>query len=357
MSLVVKDRFGAAADPELPSLALALDPLEVKRQFKKGLPRLAGEGGVVRVRRIRVTRYKPGRRCVVEYDVRVERPGVPREATTLIGKIRAGRSGAAAYHEVDAFWRRGFAADASDGISVAEPIAALKEHQMWLQRKVPGKLAAELLAEPGGAALGPRIAEAAHKLHRAGVPARRRHTMADELRILRACLESVAHERPGWAPRLERVLDNCHRVAATTPEPTPVGIHRDFYADQVIVEGSRLHLIDFDLYCLGDPGLDIGNFLGHVTEQSLRELGDPEALTPVENAIEERFVELSGEAVRPSVRAYAALTLARHIYLSMQLRKRRRLTQRLLELCEERLEGQARASFPVRRRSLALRAP
>lgn len=344
MTIVVKDRFGAATDPALPSLALVLDPVEVKRRFRNGLPRLAGEGGIVRVRRIRVTRYKPGRRCVVEYDVRVDRPDAPREASTIIGKIRVARSGTADYRLLDAFWRSGFDAAASDGISVAEPLAALTRHRMWLQRKVTGRLAGDLLTQPGAAVLGRRIAEAAHKVHAAGVPARRRHTMADELRILRACLGSVAREHPRWAPRLDRVLDSCHRIGASLREPTPTGIHRDFYADQVIVEDSRLHLIDFDLYCLGDPGLDIGNFVGHLTEQSLRELGDPEALTSVEQEIEERFVELSGEAARLSVRAYATLTLARHVYLSTQHRTRRPFTESLLDLCAERLGRPVRAA-------------
>src|SRR5207249_11416229 len=109
--------------------------------------------------------------------------------------------------------------------------------------------------------------------------------------------------------------------------------------DQVIVDGRRLYLLDFDLYCEGDPGLDVGNFLGHVTEQALRTRGDPAALAGVERALEERFVELSGEATRPAVRAYATLTLARHVYLSTRFPDRRPYTERLLELCEERLGG------------------
>src|SRR5437773_3836244 len=35
-------------------------------------------------------------------------------------------------------------------------------------------------------------------------------------------------------------------------------------------------LLDFDLYCQGDPALDIGNFVGHLTEQSLRTLESEE---------------------------------------------------------------------------------
>jgi aminoglycoside phosphotransferase (APT) family kinase protein len=113
----------------------------------------------------------------------------------------------------------------------------------------------------------------------------------------------------------------------------------------VIVEGSRLYLLDFDLYCEGDPALDIGNFVGHITEHSLRTLGDPAALATAEAAIEERFVELSGLAARSAVRAYATLTLARHVHLSTLHADRRPYTGALIELCEERLgtTGRARA--------------
>ena len=103
------------------------------------------------------------------------------------------------------------------------------------------------------------------------------------------------------------------------------------------MNGSCLYLVDLDLYCDGDPGLDIGNFLGHITEQSLRVLGDPRALADLERAMEERFVELSGEATRAAVRAYATLTLVRHVYLSTLFAERRPFTGTLLELCEERL--------------------
>jgi aminoglycoside phosphotransferase (APT) family kinase protein len=172
--------------------------------------------------------------------------------------------------------------------------------------------------------------------------------MADELRILHERLPTLAQgeaecagahatQKRVSARRIERLLAACDRLGAATPEPVARGIHRDFYADQVIVDGMRLYLIDFDLYCEGDPGLDIGNFLGHMTEQSLRTLGDPGALVERERAMEERFVELAGEAARAAVRAYATLTLARHIYLSTQFPERRPFTGSLLELCEERL--------------------
>lgn len=343
MSIPVLDPFGAASDLAMPLLALALDPTEVERQFGQRLQHLTGPHGVIHLRAVRVTRYKPSRRCVIEYDLDLERPGIPAEALTLIGKVRVHRFGKSGYRLLDAIWRAGFRADSEDGISVPEPVGTVSRFCMWLQRKVQGQVATKLLTAPRGESLVQRIAEAAYKLHRAGVPAERRHTMADELRILHAGLSIVATQEPRWQRRIERLLNACGRLAEATPSTELCGSHRDFYADQVIVDGPRLYLIDFDLYCDADPGLDVGNFLGHIAEYSLRQLGDIKALANLEQAMESRFLDLSSLATRGAVRAYATLTLVRHIYLSTLFPERCAFTGRLLEACEERLGLASRA--------------
>jgi len=335
--IYVSDPFEAANDPELPTLTKALNPLEAKEQFKRRLPRLAGAGATIRLKAIRVTRHKPGRRCIVEYDIRLQQPNGPEQSVTLIGKARARRFGKAGYRLLDQIWNAGFDSVSPDGVSVPEPLGVIPQFQMWFQRKVPGETATLLLGRPNGAGLARRIAEAIHKLHKANVPTERRHGMADELRILHECLAKVTEMKPAWKNRLENVLAACERLGATVPEPGVCGIHRDFYPAQVVVDQERVYLIDFDLYCLGDPGLDIGNFIGHMTEQSLRELGDPQAWVKQEQALEERFIELSGECCRPSVQAYTILTLVRHIYLSTQFARRQEFTEPLIALCEERL--------------------
>ena len=337
MNVSVTDPFGVKEDPELPTLSLALDPDLAQRQFKRRLPRLAGDQGLVYLEAIRVTRHKPGRRCVLEYDVRVERPDAPAKSLTLIGKIRARRFGKADHRLLDNIWGAGFRSDSPDGVSVPEPISVVPRFHMWLQRKVPGEISTSRLLEPEGVALAARIAEAVHKLHRAGVRTERRHAMRDELRILREHLPLVARDRPDWQPRLRGILEACDGLGATVSEPPTCGIHRDFYSAQVIVEQGRIWLLDFDLYCRGDAALDIGNFVGHLTEQSLRTFGDPAALADRERAMEERFVELAGKAARPRVRAYATLTLVRHIYLSTRTAERSPWTERLIQLCEQRL--------------------
>src|SRR6266487_115355 len=308
----------------MPLLSRALDPAEVEPVLR----RLAGWGGAA-VRAIRAVRYKPGRRCLIEYDVALPSS----ELVTLVGKARARGADRPTFDLLRELRRRGFDENAVDGICVPEPIAVVPELGLWLQRKVRGISAMEGLAGANGLAVARRLAEAAHKLH-----------VADVLRTLHERLGVLAAQRPDWGGRrgghrLGRLLAACDRLAATIPAPPPEpgGIHRDFYPDQVLVAGERLYLLDFDLYSHGDPALDIGNCIGHIKEQAVRTRGDPQALADREATLEDRFVALTGERTRPALRAYALLTLARHVSLSAQRVDRQSFTGRLLELCEERL--------------------
>jgi hypothetical protein len=350
VSVDVSDPFDAADDPALPTVALAIDGREAQRHLGRGrLSRLVGREGSASVRAIRVVRHKPGRRCVIEYDLDVDRPGVSLERVTLVGKIRFGRFGLSGYRMLSALWEAGFHSASADGISVPEPIGAVSTFRMWLQRKVTGLPVTTALAAADGVLLAARVAEAAHKIHSAGVPADARHTIVDELRILRDCLGRVGHAQPVFARRIDALVAACERLAEGVATSRPVGIHRDFYADQVIVDGARLYLLDFDLYCTGDPALDIGNFVGHITEQSLRACGRPDALADRENALADRFCELAGEELRRAVSVYTTLTLARHVYLSTLFPERRPFTATLLDLCEGRLaEVPTRASWGTR---------
>jgi Ser/Thr protein kinase RdoA (MazF antagonist) len=54
-----------------------------------------------------------------------------------------------------------------------------------------------------------------------------------------------------------RVLDVLSRLPAEPPTMT----HGDFKCDNLVVNGSRVHLLDFDRSGRGDPAADIGKFL------------------------------------------------------------------------------------------------
>lgn len=328
----VTDPFGIARDSALSHAAAALDPRAVEYAFAHARQALE-DLSELRLEAIRVVRHKPGKRCVIEYDL-ADAGGISRG--TLIGKIRRKRSGRTAFELARAFGESGFDPTAADGVSVPEAVAYVKKLGMWLQRKVPGFESTAILETPAGPEIAVHVAEAAFKVHRAGVPTERIHGIDDELEILDRCLDDVASARPSWRLRLERLKQCARRIAIPLHGRPSCGIHRDFYADQVIVDRNRLWLLDFDLYCQGDPALDIGNFIGHVTEQSLRLRGHPQSLGEVELAIERRYTALAGSAELAAIHAWALLTLMRHIFISMQHAARRHITEELLSICEVR---------------------
>lgn len=330
MPVEVVDPFGVATDPKMPFLKDALNPEQAGQAVTGCLSETNSLDAVLTA--IRVRRYKTGRRCLIEYELRKKNGG----SLTILGKARAKGTDRTTFEVVRSLWNSGFNSDAADNISVPEPLGLVPAFNMWLQAKVEGELATKLLVGSGASLLGVRIAEAAHKVHSTPIATSRRHTIAHELAILGERFAKVKALRPAWAERLDQLLAACERLGASLSSNRCTGIHRDFYSDHIIADAHRVWMLDFDLYCQGDPALDIGNFIAHLTELSLRTRGHPAALRNVEEVLENRFVELSGEQNRPAVAAYTTLSLARHIYISTLFPDRQPFSQRLLEICEER---------------------
>ena len=336
LALASGHSVGAAREPEatvldaaMPFLTAALDLQRVAAPIARAL----GDA-TLRIKSARIVHHKPARRALVEYAVQDSRGS----SFAVLGKLRARGLDHAALRVQQALHESGFGASARDGVSVPETLGALPDLFLWLQRKAPGVALSKLLGHSGDAALCSRVGYALHKLHATAVETPRRFGAANEVAALAdRFLPLVARAHPALDARMDRLAETCCRLASQIPAEPACGIHRDFHLDQVLVDGERLWLLDFDLYCEGHPALDAGNFSAHLTELALRRTGDPGALAHCAVAFEERFLALSGEALRPALEAYTSLALVRHVALSTQYPERRATTGALLALCEERL--------------------
>lgn len=335
--VLVFDPTSAADDEALPFLRSALTPIEALARLRKRLGGLDQYRGLSELQGIRVTRHRPGRRCVIEYDVTLRRRGRVEEHLTLVGKARARGVDERCFNLLVALRQAGFDEQSRDGIAVPEPVTVIPEFHMVLQRKVPGTLCGRILSLSRDPWLGRMIAAGIHKLQRAGIVSDRRHTIHDELEILQRRLATLTATMPQWRLRLDRVMETCLRLGKDLAGRQLRLAHRDFYPEQVIVCGERIYLLDFDLYAAADPALDAGNFIAHITEQSLRQFGDQKALAHHERVILETFAVGSDHATRMAVDAYATLSLVRHICISSSIPQRSRFTEAILGICEQRL--------------------
>lgn len=290
----------------------------------------------INVSNAKLIRHKHGRRALIEYTVEIERDG-RRENIPIIGKIRAKGLDRKTVDVTSSLCRAGFDPNAEDGITVPEVIGVVEAWRMWLSPKAPGIPATSTLTGPRGKRIAEKIADAAIKLHRCNVPAPRQHGIPDELNILDAALHNAALSRPDLAERIDAIRRGCASLVAIAPKGSAGAVHRDFYADQVLVDGEKIVVLDLDLFAAGDLELDIGNFVAHVAEQSLRVFGDATLLDDVRNAVIDRAC-MHG-ASRELIGIYDLLSLARHIWISLRIPGRNNTTDWLVSECELRLES------------------
>jgi hypothetical protein len=319
-------------DAKMPFLEQALDP----RVAQEKLQTLLGIPSSTALKSARLLRHKLGRRCLIEYAF--TSPQNDDEPVVILGKARARGVDYASFQCQQALWNAGFDATSPDHISVPEPLGVIPEWSMWFQPKIPGMSAFQRLEAAEGVPLAGQIGQALAKLHQTDLSSQRQHTLADELQILHERLPRLLATHPHWDTRLERLLKCCDRLADRIPLPSRhVGMHRDFYPDQVLVNPEgRLYLLDFDLHCMGDPALDIGNFVAHLIEYGLRTAGDPEHLRLQAMVFIEQAVLHARQPVSQfAIEVYVWLTLVRHIYISSLFPDRQPFTESLLQLCEE----------------------
>lgn len=322
-------RREAAHDPALPFLAdLAATIPAVASACAGSLP----QGAMPRDARL--VRHKPGRRCLVRYAFADGNGG----EIVVYGKASGKRLDERSFRTQHILWQHGFDTGSGDGISVAEPLGLVPEFRMWLQRKASGRGAGDFLSPQGDPASMHRVAAALAKLHRADLPVERQWTIEDEMTMLRGRLLDTARMHPALADGISEVLRRCEQAAERLEESTDTGVHRDFYFDQVLVDGERVTLVDLDLCARGDAAIDVGNFIAHVTEFALRRYGDAEALASFEDAFLRYFLALSPMVSPDAVEIYAALSLARHISISLAMPERRQTTASLVRLSRERLD-------------------
>ncbi|BAW96643.1 phosphotransferase, putative [[Synechococcus] sp. NIES-970] len=319
------------ADPTMPWLATALDCRAAQIEFKALFPHLQG------VTQAHLVRHKPGRRALIAYHLETSTGNIQ-----ILGKIRAKGTDRNSYHCQRALWEKAFGDRLGNHFAVPEPLGVVEPWRMWLQRHVPGEPLTALLPTDRGLPLMAKVAALSHKIHCHPVPTTRQHTLADELRILGDRLQIFAQQQPQWQSLVLDFLRHSEQLGKTLEKlslPTTT-IHRDFYADQILVDGDRLWLVDLDLYCLGNPAVDLGNFIAHITEQSLRTYGNPVTLANRERALKIAFCQHHPGDSQPmgeAIDIYTTLTLLRHIAISARIPERRPNIPLLIDLCSDRL--------------------
>ena len=83
-------------------------------------------------------------------------------------------------------------------------------------------------------------------------------TQVETLRQRAALLHVVA---PVLAQQLEALLQQIAQLGARFTAAAHTFVHGDFAPGQLLMDKSQVAVIDFDSACVGDPAIDVGNFM------------------------------------------------------------------------------------------------
>ena len=309
----------------------ALDSAMVGAAISTTIPSAA----TARIQQVRILQLKPGQRALIQYKLSI----TGQQSASLFGKVRA--AGVDVYSaDVQARLFDLVGEKPSLLFRVARPWGIIPELNLWLQEPLIGEQAVRRLVpntNPDGTRM---IAQALAELHRQPIVVTRQHTHADELSILHECLSKVAEARPSEADKVLSVLHDCQRSLPHYPPLKHCAVHRDFYPAQVIfLAGDKVAFVDFDLFAMSDPLIDVGNFVAHLRESAIRKHGDPGALALHEHAFVEGYLSAAPWAGPQAIEAHMLVSLARQIYISWANPERAQATSAILAECL-RLSGQ-----------------
>ena len=328
--LAAAPRSRGASARTILHLDAALDTVVMRERLSEMLDAPAAELDLAEPE---LMRLKPGSRALVRY-----RASLGGLRLDLVGKIRAKGTDRRTPALHDVLRAAGLDGEAPHGVGVPSSRGVIDNMHLWLQDAVPGRMVTDFLLPGGDTTSSARAGTALALLHRTSVPTDRFWTFAQEIEVLDRALDAAQKSLPGEARRIAAIAEKA-RLMISSLEPGPVtGLHRDYYPDQVLVDGERVWLLDLDLYALGDPAIDLGNYVAHIAELALRQYGDAAALDEHVAAFLQAY---GGHAMLPDARRVEIMkvvSLCRHIYISMRIKNRYDSTLPLIGICETWLE-------------------
>jgi aminoglycoside phosphotransferase (APT) family kinase protein len=321
------------ADPLDPLLQYAVDPARIG-------PEIARAVGLPDAPHLQATllRRKVGRRALIRYSW-VDGG----QRTALVGKLRAKGPDQRTPRLHARLRIAGLDGAVPDWVGVPRAVGEIGALHVWLQEEVRGLRVTDYLRPDSSPRPAARAGEALAKLHTCGVEGRAPWTLGDEGVVLERVLTEAAAALPAQADRIGALLCASRALIAALGDGPSAGIHRDWYPDQVLVDGEVVWILDLDLHAQGDPAIDVGNFAAHIRELAIRRHGDPFALAAHERAFLDGYAAGGGRPDRVRIECLRALSLARLVGVSLRIPDRRPATNAILDAAERLVQEAAQS--------------
>ena len=243
-------------DVKLPHLNSAADPCEVASRLSRiGLKAEPSSSPP----EAHVLQYRAHQRCVLRYGLK---SADGQWAGDVVGKFYPrGPKAARAWHAHTALHEQPLS-----GMVIPRPLALLDDLDVVLMEHVQGTaLETALYAGPTPPAAAEnvvrRLAAVVASLHGATYHGEEVQTLQRQLQLFRDRSFNLHLVAPLLAEEVNTQLGRIEALAAECTLDALSCIHGECKASQFLMTNEAMAIVDFDRFCLGDPAIDVGNFM------------------------------------------------------------------------------------------------
>ena len=248
-------------DASFPQLLRASDPGYLGDAFAKGDPsvRRSPHQSPARCYQVTSVRYQPGQRHVLRYD-----PVDGNRQPVVFAKLyKSGESS-----RVSEVARRAgeCLAEQLKEVTCLQPLACVPDDDVVFYPRLSGTPLNELLRRPcqeigGLLELAGQAIRTLHSAPKAFSGFLRSHGFEAEMEEVVEKSHYLSSLLPSAGSEADSILARARQLYARLPEEPPTVIHGDLKAEHFWASPRGLTLMDFDVCCLADPAIDIGQFL------------------------------------------------------------------------------------------------
>jgi hypothetical protein len=334
-------------DGELPTLVQATDPAVAAGVLGEMLASSGHADSEVVACSVEPVHYNRRHRCMSRYHLDL----ADGRGSVLYGKVSNDGAGERTPGIVDALR----ATLPGARFALPECLGFRADLQLVVLTEIPGipqvaqLIRASLRGEPppvAGLALEDAVdacGQIAAALHGSGLQLGPLRPFEEQLAALRAELAPIRRITPELGERLTRQLELVETRGAATAGLPLCQSHGDFTYTQLLFDGPRSGLVDFDTFCQAEPAFDLGRFLAYLRFAETKARGGLAVMDRVEliEQLAERFTSAytragGDTAALERVDAYEALSLIRQAAHSWQNLKGTRLDH-VLTVLDERV--------------------
>ena len=139
----------------------------------------------------------------------------------------------------------------------------------------------------------------------------RAHFWEDEIRIMSQWVSQAVQLFPVIAVDTSHLLEQIILKGNAANDPVKAPVHRDFYDKQIMVSHHKVTFLDFDSLALGDPAIDVGNFIAHLKLRGIQSTGNPGHFGGIKRKFTNTYLKHAQMVSQENILLYTSAALLR----------------------------------------------